>query len=156
MCHRPEELRKFIGAAYFAPVIDHSEGGPTMSKGQKSITGLLAAIAVLLGLNLIVRGSPSAHGQAIGGQPEPTVVNGVAYTDSGSYRHIWRFWSDGRVDFTMADIICNDMEISCGPDDVLPPYCVGDIDRNGDVAIGDLLSLLAAWGPCLMFSLLAM
>ena len=30
----------------------------------------------------------------------------------------------------------------------VPPCCTEDVDGSGDVGFGDLLAVLAAWGPC--------
>ncbi len=46
-----------------------------MNTGQRTVAGMLAVVAVMLGLNLIVRGSPSAVAQ--GPRPQqPTIVAG--------------------------------------------------------------------------------
>ncbi len=40
------------------------------------------------------------------------------------------------------------VNFGCPPVVIIPGTCMADVDRNGEVAVPDLLTLLAAWGPC--------
>ena len=136
-----------------------------MTKGQTTTTTLLSIIAVLLGLNMLVRGSPSAEAQGTSGPAERTVVAGaVAFpaiarggnsTQFSRVALLLRFWSDGSVDGTRvhsdgqtggcsgpAPTVCNE------PITLIPPSCPADINRDRDVGIGDMLEVFAQWGPC--------
>ena len=76
-----------------------------MTNGQRNITTLLAVIAVLLGLNMLVRGSPSVEAQMTGGPTEPTAVSIAAMnfpTNPDNWR-VFRLWSDGSVDGSFVD-----------------------------------------------------
>ncbi len=123
-----------------------------MNNGQRTVTTMLAVVAVLLGLNLIVRGSPPAvaQGPTAAGPVQPTLVNGVAQWPNTTSHHIYRFWSDGAVDFTRFRVPANCVPtVECAPVTVIPGTCAGDVDRDGIVGVPDLLTTLAAWGPCL-------
>jgi hypothetical protein len=54
---------------------------------------------------------------------------------------------DGDVDLDLA--VANELsdDVSMLRNDCTPP-CHADLDGSGEVAFGDLLDLLAAWGPC--------
>ena len=101
-----------------------------MNNGQRTVTTLLAVVAVMLGLNLIVRGSPPAVAQEpeIGIFPEPppmepTVVGGTAYENQFGGHRVWRFWSDGTVDmsaFSIASGASCSVQESCGPVLMIP------------------------------------
>ncbi len=92
-----------------------------MTKGQRTVASLLAVIAVTLGPSLIVRGTPSAGAQAMGGNcPDCQAVpdGTVGVPDLLALLSQWG-----------ACINC-----SC------------DFDGCGAVGVPDLLTLLAAWG----------
>ncbi len=59
-----------------------------MAKGQRIIVCLLVVISVLLSLNLLVRGSPSAEAQAIGGPPVPVAISSEQAFAGGG----WACW----------------------------------------------------------------
>ena len=124
-----------------------------MTRGQRTIVTLLVIIAVLLALNMLVRGSPSAEAQMTSG-PTPTVVSGEVHSSS-NVRYIYRFWSDGSVDLTDVFLTlnpdntpCRMVNQICPPLDIIPPSCPADIDRDRDVGVGDMLDVFAMWGPC--------
>ncbi len=94
-----------------------------MTKGQRTVAGLLAVIAVTLGPSLIVRGSPSA-----GAQPMGLVCP-------------WDLDNSGDVDVPDLLTLLATWGNIPTPD---PP----DFDGDGVVAVPDLLALLAHWGPC--------
>ena len=130
-----------------------------MTNGQRTVTTMLAVVAVMLGLNLIVRGSPPAlaGGQTAAGPVQPVPV-ALAMTPQFSSQgqptntfSIVRLWNDGAVDLTRVGIgtsCTSPLNFCSGPDQVIPGSCMADVDRDGDVAVPDLLTLLAAWGPC--------
>lgn len=55
-----------------------------MTKGQRTIVSLLAIVAVLLGLNFIVRGSTSAKAQVATGPVQPSAIGMQAQQTMGS------------------------------------------------------------------------
>ena len=131
-----------------------------MTNAQRTVTTMLAVVAVMLGLNLIVRGSPPAlaGGQTAAGPVQPVPV-ALAMTPQFSSQgqptntfSIVRLWNDGAVDLTRVSVptfSCTSPIVSCGPPEpVIPGSCMADVDRDGDVAVPDLLTLLAAWGVC--------
>ena len=65
-----------------------------MTNGQRTITSLLAVVAVLLGLNLILGSSRRAEAQDAIGAGEPYIVKLLPV----SHLTYHRVWSDGRVD----------------------------------------------------------
>ena len=81
-----------------------------MRTGQRSIVTMLAAVVVLLGLNLIVKTAPAAGGQESAGPMQPFPVAIAAHQTIGgggsgqSTRHVFRLWSDGAVDWTIAEL----------------------------------------------------
>ncbi len=93
-----------------------------MTKGQRTVSGLLAVIAVTLGSSLIVRDSPSARAEPMGGGPCPdcqAVPDGtVGVPDLLALLSQW----GGCVN------------------------CSCDLDGCGSVSVPDLLMLLSAWG----------
>ena len=128
-----------------------------MTNGQRTVTTMLAVVAVLLSLNLIVRGSPPAVAQIASGpvQPVPVAlavtpqfdINGEAQNTFS----VLRLWNDGAVDLTRVGIgtsCTSPLNFCSGPDQVIPGSCMADVDRDGNVAVSDLLTMLAAWGPC--------
>ncbi len=129
-----------------------------MTRGQTTTTTLLAIIAVLLGLNMLVRGSPTAEAQMTSGPAERTVVAGaVAFPSSSSSEVavVLRFWSDGAVDATR--VYSQRLAGGCGgavpnvcdgPTTLIPGSCMADVDRDSIVGVPDLLTMLAAWGAC--------
>ena len=128
-----------------------------MTRGQTTTTTLLAVIAVLLGLNMLVRGSPPAVGQVKdAGQPVPvSMAVGHTYnTTSNDFTNIfaiYRMWSDGVVDVTRVatHTNCSQASSQCFPtEQIIPPSCPADINRDRDVGVGDMLDLFAMWGPC--------
>ena len=50
-----------------------------MNNGQRTVTTLLAVVAVMLTLNLIVTGSPPAEGQVAAGPVQPKVLSAQAF-----------------------------------------------------------------------------
>ncbi len=123
-----------------------------MTNGQRTVTTLLAVVAVMLGLNLIVRGSPTAvaQGPTAAGPVQATPVS-IAAVPSGSGTKVYRLWSDGSIDVSgfnySATDICGPIS-QCGPFTVIPGSCMADVDHDGQVAVPDLLSVLGTWGPC--------
>ena len=120
---------------------------------QNTITILLAAIAVLLGLNLVVRGSPTAEGQTASTLQRELAPVGIAVTQVGESTNlaIFRLWSDGAVDRTTIRYETQGgcaLDQICPADPVLPSYCTADIDRSGAVDAPDFLQVLSQWGPC--------
>jgi len=132
---------------------------------QNTVTALLAVIAVLLGLNLIVKESPAAVGQAAAIQVEPTVVAGaVSFPDIATGANtpktsevalVLRFWSDGAVDSTRVlselayDACSGAVPTLCdGPTTLIPGTCQSDITRDGEADVQDFLWLIGEWGPC--------
>ncbi len=91
-----------------------------MTKGQRTVAGLLAVIAVTLGPSSIVGGSPAAGDD-----------------DEGC---IWDLNESGAVD--VPDLL--ELLAAWGTDPDEPP----DFDDDGVVAVPDLLELLAHWGAC--------
>lgn len=74
-----------------------------MTNGQRTVAGLLAVVAVMLGLNLIVRGSPTAVAQEpkIRIFPEPPVrIINISTTWDNDFRRerVYRLWSDGVIE----------------------------------------------------------
>ena len=95
-----------------------------MTNGQRTVTSMLAVAAVMLGVNLIVRGSPPAGGQA----------TSVACPED------CQEFPDGAVN--VPDLL-----------ELLSQWgacinCSCDLDGCNIVAVPDLLQLLAAWGAC--------
>ena len=92
-----------------------------MTSGQRNVAVMLAVVAVMLGLNLIVRGSPTAV--AAPPVPEPTVVAGAVTPTSQVSTATWvyRFWSDGTVDISrVGHNVCTFSNV-CGPPIVVIP-----------------------------------
>ena len=77
-----------------------------MTKGQQAIIAMLAAVAVLLGFDLIVRGSTPAAAQAQGmGRPPQAVTIQVRTTAIGGMA-LYRLWSDGTVERNEHPFMC--------------------------------------------------
>ena len=81
-----------------------------MSKGQRTIAGLLVIVAALLGAQAFTEFEPP---------PVPTVVGGAVTHTGTSVDRIYRFWSDGSVDmigrsWDGSGDMC-DLFIGCGP-----------------------------------------
>ncbi len=94
-----------------------------MTKGQRTVSGLLAVIAVTLGSSLIVRDSPSAGAQPMG-------VGHCADCQAVP---------DGTVN--VPDLLA--LLAAWG---IFDPGQPCDFDHTNVVAVPDLLTLLAAWG----------
>ncbi len=95
-----------------------------MTKGQRTLSGLLAVIAVMLGPSLIERGSPSAEAKPMGvACPEDCQAVPDGAVNVPDLLELLSQWG--------ACINC-----SC------------DLDGCHIVAVPDLLQLLAAWGAC--------
>ncbi len=93
-----------------------------MTKGQRTVAGLLAVIAVTLGPSLIVRGSSAAGAQPMGGAcPEDCQAVPDGAVNVPDLLALLSQWG---------------MAGSC------------DFDGGGAVQVPDLLQLLAAWGDC--------
>ena len=76
-----------------------------MTKGQRTITTLLAAIAVLLVINLVVV-APGQEAQAQGmGRPPQAVTIQVRSEGMGGTA-LYRLWSDGTVERNEAPFVC--------------------------------------------------
>ena len=75
-----------------------------MTNGQRTVTTLLAVVAVLLGLNLILSGSPRAVAQEpeirIFPEPPVRITHIAASTDSRTAvrKNLFRLWSDGVIE----------------------------------------------------------
>ena len=114
----------------------------------KSITVLLAIIAILLAVNLVMQFETSAQAETqtnLGPPPVPKVVGGSAELYAGDLR-IYRIWDNGWVDLT---------QIEWESDCVYSPVCSTQLsggcnDLNGDGVVGtqDLLILFEGWGAC--------
>ena len=126
---------------------------------KTTITTMLAVIAVLLGLNLLVLGSPPAEAQTTEEGPVTRrVVGGAVAIVNSDTERVYRFWSDGSVDLTTVHLmvdpentighVLEDDLPPCGTTDVIPPSCPADINRDRDVGVGDMLDVFAQWGPC--------
>ena len=95
-----------------------------MTKGQRPFAALLAVIAVALGSSLIVRDSPSAGAQPMGGAcPEDCQDVPDGAVNVPDLLELLSQWG-----------VC--INCSC------------DLDGCNIVAVPDLLHLLAAWGNC--------
>ena len=115
----------------------------------KSITVLLAIIAILLAVNLVMQFETSAQAETqtnLGPPPVPKVVGG-SVVGSGNNLAIYRFYDNGWVDVAWYD--------STSPACTYIPVCstevIGDCrDLTGDgfVDTVDLLELFADWGAC--------
>ena len=107
-----------------------------MNNGQRTVAGLLAVVAVLLGLNLIVGGLRPAAAQEPEFRifpppplpPPPKVVHGTVRDVGGSCgvsnfteKNYTRFWDDGTIDITTLCVSSRDClpladpAQSCGP-----------------------------------------
>ncbi len=76
-----------------------------MNAGQRTVTTMLAVVAVMLGLNLIVKGSPTAV--AVPRPPEPTAVALFACVGGASTERVYRLWSDGTVELNIVNAIAS-------------------------------------------------
>ncbi len=94
-----------------------------MTKGQRTVSGLLAVIAVTLGSSLIVRDSPSARAEPMG-EACPEDCQAVP---------------DGTVN--VPDLLALLSQWGGCIED-----CSCDLDGCNCVGVPDLLQLLAAWG----------
>ena len=96
-----------------------------MTKGQRTVSGLLVVIAVTLGPSLIERGSPSARAEPMDCEACPdcqAVPDGtVNVPDLLALLAAWGIFDPGQP-------------------------C--DFDNTNVVGVPDLLQLLAAWGAC--------
>jgi hypothetical protein len=118
---------------------------------SRTVASLLAVIVVLLGLDLIARGSSAVYGAPTG--PAPPTVVGLAATTQGSpgpANLVYRLWSDGAVDVSaVAGVQPCAPFLTCGPFNVIKGgSCAADLTHNGAVEIGDFLEVLGQWGPC--------
>ena len=120
-----------------------------MNEGQRTIATVLAVVAVLLGFNLIVRGSPEAMARVATGPVQPTVVAGERHLAGQNLDRIWRWWSDGTVDasmvFTQFGQNCS-IPLNCGPTQVIPVPCPADVNDDLSVNVLDLIDLLLVFG----------
>lgn len=64
-----------------------------MTKGQRTIAALLAAVVVLLGLDIASRMTPTAQAHPTLGTSPPVRVVGMALEVNSE--RAWRMWSDG-------------------------------------------------------------
>jgi len=132
-----------------------------MTKGQRTIVSLLAAVAVLLGLNLIVGGSTPAAAQVAAGPVQPTVISvsseqiwrATGGTSPSIATRDWRIvrgWSDGQVDVSRATFeseqSCVLLPSSCPPEVFIPGACREDVNSDLTVNVLDLIDLLLAFG----------
>ena len=122
-----------------------------------AIASLLAVIAVLLGLNLIVKGSPQARADRMAtagpAAPTPVSIAMMPHFDTNddplNTYAIVRLWSDGSVDYTDAgNGACAEPSVCAGPTQIIPGTCTADVNHNGEVEVNDLITLLGEWGPC--------
>ena len=95
-----------------------------MTKGQRTVAGALAVMAVTLGPGLIVRDSPTAGAQAMGGAC-PEDCQAVP---------------DGAVNVPDLLALLSQWGVCIN--------CSCDFDNSNTVSVPDALQLLAAWGPC--------
>ena len=77
-----------------------------MTKGQRTIVALLAAGAVLLGLNLGIRRTASAQAQP---PPFAPRVVGIALENT----RVWRIWSDGVIETRRFNPFPSDSQAVC-------------------------------------------
>jgi len=70
-----------------------------------------------------------------GSSSSALVIDPVAASDAGAY-----------------DVVvtndCGETTSAAAVVTLMKPSCPGDLDGSGDVGLGDLLAVLAAWGPC--------
>ena len=66
---------------------------------HRTITALLAVIAVLLGLNLTVRWPREVQAMGPAGDADPYIVRAFPVYASPPGIHVIRVWSDGQIDF---------------------------------------------------------
>ncbi len=112
-----------------------------MTNGQRTVTSMLAVVAVMLGLNLIVKGSPTAVAQEpeIRIFPEPPVRLVAAFGTFTATNFNVRLWSDGVIEEFDPDAGVPDWaEVSGGA--YMPPAQVRAVSLAG----GDTL-LIRAW-----------
>ncbi len=96
-----------------------------MTKGQRTVAGLLAVIAVTLGPSLILRGSTPAGAQPMGEAcPEDCQAVPDGIVNVPDLLALLSQWG-GCID------------------------CSCDLNGCGCVSVPDLLQLLAAWGNCI-------
>ena len=95
-----------------------------MTKGQRTVASMLAVIAVTLGPSLIVRDSPSARAEPMGGVcPEDCQAVPDGIVNVPDLLALLSQWG-GCIN------------------------CSCDLNGCGCVSVPDLLQLLAAWGKC--------
>ena len=86
-------------------------------------------IAVLLALNLIVKGTPlaMASGQQVGPmQPVPVALAIGQHWGGTAVQLVYRLWSDGQVDVSLLSSTCEPC-LSCDtPTVVIPGTCPGE------------------------------
>ncbi len=84
--------------------------------------------------------------EATGPQPPVVVAMAAAISDSHNIVHVFRTWSDGRLD--RLDFFPSGPCEMTTPCVLIPGACeVADIDRDGVVGINDFLGVIEAWGP---------
>ena len=93
-----------------------------MNNRQRTVTTLLAVVAVTLGTSLIVGGSPAAEAQPM--VPGDIDMDGIV----------------GVPDLLLLLGTWGSCPAPC------PPNCPADIDQDCTVAVPDLLILLSNWG----------
>lgn len=84
-----------------------------MTKGQRTIAGLLTAVVVLLGLNLAATMTTrTAHAQP--GYEIPPRVIGVTTAGSDGFHFVYRLWADGTLERIKWCVNCNNQWSSLG------------------------------------------
>jgi hypothetical protein len=115
-----------------------------MSNGQRSITALLAAAVVLLGLNLATSNERPAKAAGSDRGEEPYVVQISMAPSPGNNLHntIYRLWSDGTVDAWQMSSVTEPLWLGWVD---FSPVQRADLNADGCVNVEDFLILLGTW-----------
>ena len=105
-----------------------------MTRGQKTITGLLTVVAVLLAVNLIVLTTrPAEAGGGVAGGEDPYIVKLLPVHG----QQYLRVWSDGRADKLIKEQGDNcDYEVISSEGPVEHPFPVVDVVLGSDHGTG--------------------
>ena len=118
-----------------------------MNKGQRTVSGLLTVIAVLLGFNLLASGHRTADAQT-DGMAGPVPIS-IASSASGGSVRLFRLWDDGTIESKLLNFSGGaSCDIVGGCDWFDITNCSGDLDGSGAVDFPDLVHVLGKWGPC--------